>query len=587
MISSPTLVLARREFRRLSGGSALFRLDPALPSFEIAREGGRWIFSGPSETELLYAVYDCAERFLGYDFFEPGTENFDPARVEKELPEGVLVPARRPLLRYRGFIQEFPFDEKETPRLFDFMAKNKLNYLLVWMKYYDELAGELKEYAACRGIVIESGHHDFAYLVPYEKYGRGHPEYFAVRPGRDGEKALPGVTHAGHQLCTTEPGLRKEIAKRLLAYAEKHPELRRIGLNPDDGFGWCQCSRCRRYYQPDDRRKCLVPAHAAHYFYAENAYDEFIAEAAKRVHVRRPDLVLNFFGYVNYSSPAKNFRLTPGIAVQLANYWRCVQHDLADRACPTNRGFLNDLLAWEKAKAGGELMIYEYYMGINFYMSLPLLFGKRMFDELAFYRAHKVDGVLTQFQTGHWSVYGGNYRFMAEAARGESFEEARKRFFSRRFPGMVSEAEHFFAMVQDVVDSVNGCHIPTPASLFSRIRPEQLEKLLPPARRISRKLARIRPAADLECWVRYLIRFKKIYDSETERRITVEEMRRFRRWIARGKHRRIFAAPVQYYLKLWQQDIGEDRPCRFFDVDWPAEFRRRAEEALRPDRPVE
>ncbi|MBQ9502573.1 MAG: DUF4838 domain-containing protein [Lentisphaeria bacterium] len=418
MISSPTLVLARREFRRLSGGSALFRLDPALPSFEIAREGGRWIFSGPSETELLYAVYDCAERFLGYDFFEPGTENFDPARVEKELPEGVLVPARRPLLRYRGFIQEFPFDEKETPRLFDFMAKNKLNYLLVWMKYYDELAGELKEYAACRGIVIESGHHDFAYLVPYEKYGRGHPEYFAVRPGRDGEKALPGVTHAGHQLCTTEPGLRKEIAKRLLAYAEKHPELRRIGLNPDDGFGWCQCSRCRRYYQPDDRRKCLVPAHAAHYFYAENAYDEFIAEAAKRVHVRRPDLVLNFFGYVNYSSPAKNFRLTPGIAVQLANYWRCVQHDLADRACPTNRGFLNDLLAWEKAKAGGELMIYEYYMGINFYMSLPLLFGKRMFDELAFYRAHKVDGVLTQFQTGHWSVYGGNYRFMAEVPGG-------------------------------------------------------------------------------------------------------------------------------------------------------------------------
>ena len=580
-MSSPSpLALARQEFHRLCGGQARFSLDPDLPSFEIALKQGCWHFSAPTETELLYAVYDCAERFFGYDFFEPGTENFDPSRVKHDLPEGILVPAKRPLFRYCGFIQEFPFDLKETPELFDFMAKNKLNYLLVWMKYYDELPRELKEYAASRGIIIESGHHNFEYLIPYEKYGKTHPEYFAVRPGRDGEKALPGVTHVSHQLCTTEPGLREEVARQLLAHAEKHPELSRIGLNPNDGFGWCECDRCRQYYQPDDHRKCNVPAHAVNYFYAEKAYDEFIGSVAEKIRRKRPDLTLNFFGYVNYSSPAENFRLTPGISIQLANYWRCVQHDLADPACPTNGGFLNDLLNWEKAKDGGELMIYEYYMGINFYMSLPLLFWKRMFDEFQFYFDHRTDGVLTQFQPGHWSIYGNNYRFMAAAARGECFETARQRFFNSRFPGLVREAEAFFAQVQELVDSVNGCHIPTPASLFSRIRLEQLEALLPPARRISRKLPDIRPAADLECWVRYLIRFKKIYDSEMEQRITVREMQAFRNWITRsGRGRRLFALPVQHYLKLWQQDIREKRPCRFFDVDWPAEFRRRQEEA--------
>ena len=578
MTSSPTLALAQQEIIRLGGGEAKFQLVPELPSFEIARKGGKWIFSGPSETELLYAVYDCAERFLGYDFFEPGTENFDSTKVKTDLADGILVPAKKPLVRYCGFIQEFPFDEEKTPELFDFMAKNKLNYLLVWMKYYDELSSELKQYAACRGITIESGHHNFEYLIPLEKYGKEHPEYFAIRPNRTAEKALPGVIHGTRQLCTTEPGLREELAKQLIAYADKNPELTRLGLNPNDGFGWCECERCKKYYQPDDKRKCIVPAHAVNYFYAEKAYDEFIGAVAEKIHQKRPDLTLNFFGYVNYSSPAKDFRLTKGISVQLANYWRCVQHDLADANCPTNRGFLNDLLNWEKAKDGGELMIYEYYMGINFYMSLPLLFWKRMFDELTFYRDHKVDGVLTQFQFGHWSIYGSNYRFMSAASRGETLEEAQERFFSRRFPGMESEAKAFFAKVQKVVDSLNGCHIPTPASLFSRITTEQLEDLLKPARRIARNLKGLRPAEDLECWVNYLIRFKKIYDSEINKTLTEEEMKKFRRWISRGGARRIFAAPVQHYLKLWQEDVREKRPCRFFDVDWPTEFKRRAEE---------
>ena len=130
MNTSPTLALARCEFERLCTGKAEFLLDLELPSFEISRRNGVWVFRAPSEVELLYAVYDCAERFCGYDFFEPGTEDFDPTCVVANLPEGVLVPAVKPALRHCGFIQEFPFDEEETPKLFDFMAKYKLNYLL-------------------------------------------------------------------------------------------------------------------------------------------------------------------------------------------------------------------------------------------------------------------------------------------------------------------------------------------------------------------------------------------------------------------------------------------------------------------------
>ena len=59
------------------------------------------------------------------------------------------------------------------------MAKNKANYLMVWMEYYDRMDEKIKEFAAARGIIIESGHHNFNYLVPPEKYRKDHLEFFA------------------------------------------------------------------------------------------------------------------------------------------------------------------------------------------------------------------------------------------------------------------------------------------------------------------------------------------------------------------------------------------------------------------------
>ena len=142
------LSLARRELAKY-GFAAEFALDPALPSFEIRNLDGRITICGPSAVEVLYGVYELAERFGGYFFYEPSRDRFD-ASSACPLPEGVAVQVVKPLLKRRGFIQEFPFDA-DTPALFDWMAKNKLNYLLVWMKYYDHLSDELKQMAAERG----------------------------------------------------------------------------------------------------------------------------------------------------------------------------------------------------------------------------------------------------------------------------------------------------------------------------------------------------------------------------------------------------------------------------------------------------
>ena len=258
-MSDKTLELAGRELERY-GLRAELALEKDLPSFEIRRKDGKTTIGAPDPLELLYGVYDWAERAGGYCFFEPGRDRFDAGRIPRSLPDGILVPARKVRLKRRGFIQEFPFGA-ETRDLFDWMAKNKLNYLLTWMKYYDGLSDELKEFAAVRGIVIESGHHNFNYWIPGRKYGKTHPEYFAEINGRriessDGKSELL----LSEQLCTTNPELRAEIVKNMLEYCGKHPEVKVISLIPNDGFGWCECENCSRFYDKSKKgdRKSVV-----------------------------------------------------------------------------------------------------------------------------------------------------------------------------------------------------------------------------------------------------------------------------------------------------------------------------------------
>jgi len=95
-MSDSTYQLALDELQRY-GLSAELVKEPGLPSFEIRVQNARFKIAAPDSLEMLYGVYDLAERFGGYSFFEPGRDRYDASR--KMLPpDGVAVPARKPLL---------------------------------------------------------------------------------------------------------------------------------------------------------------------------------------------------------------------------------------------------------------------------------------------------------------------------------------------------------------------------------------------------------------------------------------------------------------------------------------------------------
>ena len=297
-----------------------------VKGYSLVNENGVLKFSAPTSVEVLYAVYDFAEAYLGYCFFEPGTDL--RTDISGEIPEGILFDHKEPKLKRRGFIQEFPFNE-DSFVLADWMAKNRLNYLMVWMKYYDLISDELKEYFAIRGIEIESGHHNFSYWIPTSEYGKDHPDFFAMK---DGVRIKPSEDKnallLSEQLCTTNPELRAEMARKMIAYAKSHPEIKTLAIAPNDGFGWCECPECSKFYDPDDKGDFYCVSE--HTYRAGRIYHEMYTEVVRQFNAECPDVDVTLMAYVNYSRPSKGFKLKKGMAVHFAPYWRCINHSIDD-----------------------------------------------------------------------------------------------------------------------------------------------------------------------------------------------------------------------------------------------------------------
>ena len=573
---NPTLQLAHDEAEKYQL-DAEFIQETALPSFEVRRVDGRLVIAAPTPLETLYGVYECAERFGGYTFFEPGRDRFDAARrvpiCAPGLPNETLVPARQPRLKRRGFIQEFPFNS-ETPALFDWMAKNKLNYLLVWMKYYDELAEELKQAAVTRGIEIESGHHNFDYWIPGKVYGKTHPEFFAEINGKRISPSGNAEMLLSEQLCTTNPELRAEIARRMLEYCDAHPEVRTISLVPNDGFGWCECENCSKFY--DKNKKGDFYSSSEHVYKADRIYHDMVRDIAARVNHVRPDLQITMVAYINYCAPSEGFTLNSGMAVHFAPYWRCINHEINELECPINSRYADDLRKWCAVKRGGEVNVYEYYMGVNFYLSLPMVHFHEMFHELQWYHDIGVDGILTQFHIPHWSVYGLNYYLMGKAARGESETAAITDIFERLFGADATQALEFYHNIKKLLLTMGKCHIPYPYSLFRRTTLADYQSLLAQAQELAAKAPQDRFRQELVVWMEYLCRFKTFFDQMHARTATIEDAHHLLEWIHSHRDTRVFVHErFDSYFQAIEEAIRTGREWLHFNIDWEDAYIRR------------
>lgn len=593
--TEPTLILAMQEclsfLQKRAGAKALDAGQPAnvgiefeldqQPGYQVDLDGKSLRFRGEQPVDILYAVYTFAEEILGFCFFEPGQDRV-PATEEIQLTEGELISRRTPLLRNRGLIQEFP-PSQESFVIADWMARNRLNYLLTWMKYYDQFSPEMKEYYRVRGIEVESGHHNFEYFIPLEKYHKEHPEYFAEL---NGQRVRPeegdGTLFLSKQLCVTNPGLREEFARNMIAYAKAHPELSTISLIPNDGFGWCECEQCSTFYDKNSRGELFSVSE--HVYPAQDIYHDFAQDIAARVHKELPNLTISLAAYVNYIHPSKNLRLTEGMAVHVAPYWRCINHELHDPECPINRRYWEALKEWSASKQGGTFNIYEYYMGVNFYLSLPMVHHRAVFRELRALHEIGADGILTQFHLPHWTAYGLNYYSMAKAAWGEDQETAVNRAFQGIFGEDANEADELYELLHDICRSLGPCHIPIPRSFLLRLEPHCLEEVSNAAIALAEKQPNDPFRRNLVLWMEYIISFKSLFDRYQAGEDVRPGLQHLIEWTElHASHNIALASKLKTYFGAWSKAIEEGKTWYHFNIGWEDEYVKRYDQLLNED----
>ena len=582
-LSNEQLELAANELDRLVltrfAGKAVqdqnvyvkFDVNEKAEGFSVKATADTLIFSAPTPLEIVYAVYDFAEEYLGYTFFEPGVDTLEQFGGKLELKTtGYLIRNRKPLLKVRGFVQEFPFSE-DNYVIGDWMVKNKLNYVETWMKYYDHIDQDMIDFYRVRGITIESGHHNFSYLIPAEKYAADHPEFFAERNGariKPSSSKTPNALMLSEQLCTTNPALREELVKNLIEYGKKHPEVTNVGLIPNDGFGWCECEECSKFY--DKNRKGELYSLAEHVYLAGEIYHDLVTYVCRRLKEEGCTLNVTLCAYINYCYPTENMYLEKGMTVEMANYWRCINHKINDPDCPVNSRYAKDIEAWTKVKRGGNVVIYEYYMGVNFYISLPMIHTEKIFDEVAWYHETGVDGIITQFHLPHWSVYGINYYTMANAMYGKKRNAVLAKMNKALFNDDVAEGKRFYKKLEKILESAGKCHIPYPYSLFSRTDLKDYKAAKRMAEKLCAKMPKDEFRKDLVLWMEYLVRFKTFFDDYNAGKAGLKEIKAFQKWAQNKCSKRpvLRMGSFNCYTNKIIKQLEEGKQWIHFGLDW-------------------
>ena len=142
--------------------------------------------------------------------------------------------------------------------------------------------------------------HAFFHLLPREKYGKDHPEYYSlVTPSRWIGEPKPTVATRRNdpsfggpaQLCTSNKDVRRIIAEKISAY--KDGKIRSI--SPNDGFGFCECANCLAQDGNDSKR-----LRNNHLMVTNRMYD-FAEDIAKQVYKRNPKAKVGMFAYSFYN----------------------------------------------------------------------------------------------------------------------------------------------------------------------------------------------------------------------------------------------------------------------------------------------
>ena len=332
-----------------------------------------WLFGNDSRKGLqgtADAVYDFLERYAGVRWLWPGevgtvADPSEPVSLKEE--KTVFVPPFRVRLT-----NSFTYPSGHSP------AEGR--DLSAWLRH--------RHVGKSINSIGSGFQHAFGSLLPRDKYGEEHPEYYSLvsperwvgepkptEPTRLSGKFMPGPW----QLCTSNPEVRRLIAEKLVA--KKTDAIQSI--SPNDGLGFCECEACRAQ---DPEGQGIV---GRSYDITDRMYD-FLSDIAWQVYKASPTSKVGLFSYSCYShAPKKKFELPPN--VYLSCCYGVYNIDSKMEAA------LNEKLAG-LAATGAQIIGREYW-GTHYMMRCPVSQSRKIDRNLKL--LHKLGAAGIYGETGN------------------------------------------------------------------------------------------------------------------------------------------------------------------------------------------
>jgi hypothetical protein len=343
----------------------------------------------------LYAVYDFIERELGVRWLFPGER-------------GEVVPKQ-------ATITLTDIHRREQPRI----AKRKVRDVAVsredtYAPVLEKWGVALEAWKMARGpevnapwhrrmrlgqrVEINGGH---AFAGWWEKYGKAHPEWFALQPDGTRTQTLPR-----ERLCKSNPALWDEIARVKITEFKADPALLTASISPNDGGKnkFCMCEACRALDPVEAPRilndSQLIDPATKHPFAEYPALSDrvftFFNEIAARVGKEMPDRDLVAYAYSVYRSvPVKVKQLQPNLIIGYVG----LNHV--------------EIEAW--SKIAPKLFIRPNDLGPAVDLGMPRNHAAWLAQAVKFGVEHKAIGF--DFDNGHgnWSAHGLDYYVLSKA----------------------------------------------------------------------------------------------------------------------------------------------------------------------------
>ena len=324
-IQLPLRAAIQGKFHVVCIGEDAFTLDSGImgeEELQIIVESDRLIIAGGRPRGTLYGAYQFLEDFIGVRFL-----TYDHTHV----PE--VSPPRIPCGTYTynppfSFRSNGYFENVANP---EYAARLRVN-----RETEDEKLG-----GKSRQRLIN---HSCRTLMPFAKYGAGHPEYYALVNGKRDTDLFGG----GPQLCVTNPEVVELASEAAIKQLDEHPEFRNVSVSQADTYAYCRCGPCEAINQREDS--------------AMGAQLAFVNAVAERVEKAHPDAKVGTLAYHYSRKPPKTIRPRHNVQIQLSSIACCTLHPIDDPDCKKNREFCRDMDAW--GEVCNEIWVWNY--NINF-----------------------------------------------------------------------------------------------------------------------------------------------------------------------------------------------------------------------------